>query len=282
MEPAAAPPPLVPTIDPKAGEYMVAAIGIEPFLAKSVKVHGYHHQRAAGIPVTVDRKIHRFLAREEREPPTALPPFDWEAVRDMVNAKAEEGHTQAAIAAFGEPGAGGELGVSADLTVQRIRAYLVQKLPRRVRVTLAGPVEGDPPPSDMARFKRLWAIASAPLSILDDLNEYCLSRDQVQVCRDMYPMLWASFWTSAQNQLLRRRMVDPKYQLDRRKEQLLRILTQQEGPNVALAKAMQAMYAQASVNAKPGGGPAAPKKSGGEPSAAGESSAADRLDASGA
>jgi len=160
-------------------------------------------------------------------------------------------HVEQEIAAFGEAH---DMAVAANVLVQRIRGYLQAKLPKRVHVTLAGPQPGEPPRSDVARFRRLWVIACDPLSILDDLNEFAVSRDQVTGIADLYPTLWGSFWPTIQTQLVRRAGVEPTYRLTHRKDSLLRVLTKQEAPNYPLARALQQIFEEneAALNAAKG------------------------------
>ncbi len=102
-------------------------------------------------------------------------------------------------------------------------------------------------------------VACDPLSVLDDINEFALSRDQVTACAEMFPTLWATFWPVAQEQLARRMTVsEGKFRLTYRKELLLRVLTRQEATNVALGQALQALFAKQATPATPGA-PAAAK-----------------------
>ncbi len=142
--------------------------------------------------------------------------------------------------------------VAANLVVQRIRRYLASNIPRLIRPSLAGPISEPPPPSDMARFRRLWVVACDPLSVIDDLNEFALSRDQVTAFADLYPAVYGTIWPITQQQIARRKTVDPKYQLTHRKELLLRVLTRQENTTAALGQALQALFAQQQAAAAAG------------------------------
>jgi len=238
----AVPPPDATPLNPYKVESVVAAIGFEAFASRSLrKVHGHHISRAENMPQEVTRKIHLFLNRDEPAETAQLPPFDFDAVVKMLEAPVTADHDIEVIAAFGEAH---DVAVAAHVMVQRIRGYLQGKIPRRVHMSLAGPEPGEPPRSDIARFRRLWAIACDPLSILDDLNEYAVSRDQVTGIADLYPTLWGSFWPTIQTQLVRRAGVEPGYRLSRRKESLLRVLVKQEAPNYPLARALQQIFAE--------------------------------------
>lgn len=265
---AIAPPP-----DPLTVELAVAAVGIRPFVAKELRrVFGYHQDRAQGIPATIDRQIYRFIQRDEPEPTAELPDFDYDEIAGLLDAETLPAHVEAQIAAFGESG---DLALAVNLQVQRIVAYLKQKLPRRVHQSLAGPEYTRPPETDIARFARTWAIACDPMSLLDDLNEYAVSRDQVVALGDLYPKIYALFSPSVQTQLARAKSVSPSFHLMRQKETLLRVLTKQEAPNIALGKAIQAMYAEQAAAAAPQAPPPNNKNAKGADS---EATASQRID----
>jgi len=274
---AVAPPPVTPPPpDPFAVEAILGAIGIRPFLDRSIrKVHGYHRDRAAATAADIERRIGRFLAREEPEPPADLVPFDFDEVRDQLAAPLTPDHIQQVMAAFGEDG---EMALAVQLQVFRVIAYLKAHLPTRTRNTLAGPVEGEPPKSDVARFRRLWAIACDPLSVLSDLNEFNLSRDQAAGVFDLFPVIAASFWPASQMAMSKRKEVTQgKWEIPRRKENFLRILTRQEAPLIPLAQAIQGLYA-AERAAPPLPSKKKARQPPGDDQSASEATAAEQLD----
>jgi hypothetical protein len=130
--------------------------------------------------------------------------------------------------------------------VARVASYVLSKLPRRTHITLAGPVPLPPATSELYRFRRLWALAMTPMSIFDDLQEFALSRDQAQGWADMFPAAWGTLWPQVQLALVRKKTAqkDQEWEPGRAKELLLRVLCKQEAPSLALAKALQPVYAQ--------------------------------------
>jgi hypothetical protein len=205
--------------------------------------------RAAKLAETIASKVHRFLTRTEAEEPAELPPFDFDNVAGMLMLEQTPENVVREVAAFGEEL---DTAVAANLVVQRIQGYLKAQIPRLIRPSLAGPISEMPPPSDVARFRRLWVVACDPVSVLDDLNEFAISRDQVTAFADLYPAVYATLWPIAQQQIARRKTVDPKYQLTHRKEILLRVLTRQENTNVTLGQNLQALFAQQQAAAAAG------------------------------
>lgn len=271
MTAVAPPAPADPSI--QQAEAIVAVIGIEPFIAHTLRqVTRAHYKAAGGIPDRIDRELYRFINRDDREPPSELPPFDFDAVAELVNAETTPEQVEANIAAFGP---NDDLALAVGGVVTRIKSQLSQRLPRAMHDTLAGPVSTRPPDSDIARFRRAWNVANRPLHLLDELQEFALSRDQAQALVDFYPTIFADLPPSVQQQLARKMTVQKGYELPRLKDLLLRILTQQEEPMMVLGKAMQALYAESAAASKANATRVAARRG---VSAATESTAAQRVD----
>lgn len=264
----------VPAPDPFEVEALLGAVGIRAFASKELRqIHDYQADRAAKVRQDIDRKVYRFLQREEPAETADLPDFDYDEVAVLLDSETLPHHVQQQIAAFGGDG---DMALAVQVQAMRILAYLKQKLPRRVHVGLTGPEYSRPPEIDITRFARLWAIACDPLSILDDLNEFAVSRDQVTGIADLYPQLYKAIQDAVPQQLTRAKSVDPKFYLWRQKETLLRVLVRQEAPNIALGKAIQAVREQQKQQQKPPG-PSGPKKKEAGTSAGGESTAGQRV-----
>lgn len=227
----------------------MAAIGIQPFVSHTLrKVADYQYQRAEKLPAEIDRKLLRFMTRDEPEPVAPLPDFDFDEVRGWLEGPPGADQTEAethaqlqrTIAAFHD----GDFALAAVQLVAKIRAYLVQRIPKRVHMSLAGPEDEPPAHADVARFRRLWQVACDPVGILDDLNEYALSRDQVAGCADMFPLTWKRMDEGITQVLTHKKTVDPKFRLLRQKETLLRVLGKRQDRTAdQLASDLQALYA---------------------------------------
>ncbi len=265
--------PAPPAVDPFLAEAIVAVIGIEPFVSteKLKKVHLYHLDRAAKMDDEIDRKLYQFIGSTEREKGADLPPFDFLQVRQWLETVPLPEHTAQIIGAFGEQP---DLGLAAQQVAERIQAYLVSKVPHRVHQSIAGATQEMPGHSDVARFRRLWAIACDPLTmILDALNEYGLSRDMARALKEMFPLVWKRVDDGVTSQLGRKKTVTPKFRLPVRKEQQLRILVQKEDAlSKALGVALQAQFAKEAAEQAP-----KPPRAKAKGSASRESSAADRI-----
>lgn len=267
-----APIPLAPpAADPAQVEALVAAIGIAPFLARNLRKVWLHHlDRAAKVGEEIDRKIYLFINRESPAESAPLPDFNFEEVRADIQRTPTPQHTQDIIDAFGDLP---DVGLAATLAYERIQAYLVTKVPKRIHQSIAGPVLETPAHSDLARFRRTWNVACDPLSLLDDLNEFALSRDMVQALADMFPLTWQRMKKGVDDGLTRKKSVELNYRLSIRKEQLLRILIQDEDvTSKAMGVALQAQFAANAAAAAPKPAKPPSKTVGG-----GEASAADRI-----
>jgi hypothetical protein len=273
--PAPIPAPPQPAADPFLVESLVAAVGIAPFVSRTIRrIWLYHVDRAAKLPEEIDRKLYAFINRDAPEPSAPLPPWDFEAVRADLETMPTEQHTVDIQSAFGADDLA-DAGVAAIPAYEKVQTYLVGKIPHRFHKSIAGPIQEKPAHSDVARFRRQWHVACDPMSVLDALNEYNLSRDMVAGLQQMYPLLYKRIVIGVTAQLHRKLGVEPKFRLSVRKEYLLRILIQDEDDNsLALGRALQKQYAAqaAAMAAKPVAKPKAKT-----PPGASESSAADRI-----
>lgn len=275
-------------IDPMVAEFLAAAIGFEAFARRTLrKVAQYQIDRAAGIPAEIDRRILRFLWRKEPAATAELPDFDFHETAELLTTDARPSQVHQLIDAFEDA----ELGFAVVQVAGRIREQLLARLPRRVRTSLAGDELVEPPRSDMARFARAWAIACDPLAVLVDLNEYALSRDQVAVMAELYPLVYQRIQGreeqpgipgvpgAVRTQIARIKAARPKFTLLRQKESLLAVLLQAPPPGLAVGLALQQMYAadaaaQQQAEARPSPRSRAPKSEG----ANAESTPAQRVD----
>ena len=222
-------------------EAILVVEGLGPFLRHSKRDMTGAIAKAERLEETIAAKLYRFINSAERVEPADLPAFDLEEVTTLLETKAHPDDVQKTIAAFGDQG---ELALPVGQQVARISAYLLSKLPRRTHIGLAGPVPIEPSPSELYRFRRLWAIAMDPMSIFADLLEYALSRDQAQAFADMFPATFATLWPQVQEAMTRKVGASKGWQPGRRQELLLRILCKQEAPSLVLAKALVPIYAQ--------------------------------------
>jgi hypothetical protein len=242
-----------PPPDPFFVESLVAAIGIQPLVSHTFRqVADYQLERAHKLPEEIDRKLTRFVNRTEPEECADLPDWDFDEVKGWLTGDEKPEDVQKTIAAFADP----QLGFEVSRVVARIRDHLAASIPRRQHASLTGVVDEPPPHVDLARFHRLWRVACDPVGILNDLNEYALSFDQVAGCETMFPLVWKRMDEGIDSVLTEKKTTSPKFTLLRQKEQLLRKLGKRPSlTSDQLSRDMQAVYAAESAAAQ-----APPKK----------------------
>lgn len=235
-------PPPVAAVDPYTVETTVAAVGLPKFLDGSLRRLFLHHvERASGMADEIDRKVYRFLGLSEPDPGEPLPDFDFETARELVKAEPTPQQTTDVIDAFA---AYPDLGLAAVQVYERVQKYLRDKMPHRAHRSILWLDEDVPAPSEIARWRRLWMVAADPMWVLDSLGEFAVSRGMVQALRDMYPLIWARVDKAVTDQLTRKKAQQPNFRLSVRKENMLRVLIQQETvQSRALGAAMQEMFA---------------------------------------
>jgi hypothetical protein len=262
-----------PPPDPFFVESLVAAIGIEPLVSHTFsQVSQAQIDRAHKIPDEINRKLTRFCLRDEPEDTRELPDWDFEAVKEWLIGDEKPEDVQKTIAGFADT----DLGMAVVQVVARIRRDLAAAIPKRQHVSLAGVEDAPPSHVDLARFHRLWRVACDPMGILDDLNEFALSRDMARGASTLFPLVWGKMRDSIRPVLIERKTVKPTFTLERRRETMLRVLGQiRDVATDALSRDMQAIYAAeaATANAVPA---KANRKPGG---ASSEATTAQRLDA---
>jgi hypothetical protein len=235
---AAPEPPAVPKIDP--AEALVVVAGLDPFLRHTSRDLGSKIVQAEALPETLEGKIYRFINRTDRQDASDLPPFDFDEVVALLDNPDEDGIDKT-LAAFGGQH---ELALQVGSQVTRIHGYVRAQIPRRTHIGIDGAEVLPPAKSELFRFRRCWRVASDPLSIFDQLQEFALSRDQVKCFAEMFPTTFATFWPTIQQQLVRKKTVSQHWRLPRQKDTLLRVLGQQEGQSILLANALIPIYAQ--------------------------------------
>lgn len=231
--------PTAPTIDP--AEALIVVAGIEPFLRHTSRDLGSKIVQAEQLPETLEAKIYRFINRTDRQEPSDLPAFDFDATVALIDTPPEDDAIEKTLAAFGGQH---ELALAVGSQVTRIHGYIRAQIPRRQHIGIDGAETLPPARSELFRFRRCWRVASDPLSVFDELQEFALSRDQVKHFAEMFPTTFATLWPTVQRQLVRKKTVSKSWQIPRQKETLLRVLGQQEGQSLQLANALVPVYAQ--------------------------------------
>lgn len=231
-------------IEPPSGidpaEALIVVTGLVSFLKHTSRDLGSAIVRAEKLSETIEAKIYRFINRDEREEAAELPPFDFDETVDLIDAPPDADAIEKTLAAFGGQH---ELALAVGSQVTRIHTYIRQQVPRRTHASLAGVEKLPPARSELFRFRRCWRLAEKPLSLFDELQEYGLSRGQVECFAAMFPTTFATLWPTVQECLVRKQTAAETWQLPRQKDTLLRVLCKHEAQSLQLANALVPIYA---------------------------------------
>jgi len=254
---------------PEDEEALFAAIGLLPILRAKPTVHKYQLEAAASVPKAIRRRMAHFLASDEFAEAKELPEFDYDETLKLVSGGQTPEQTAALMKALPEPEIASDLLVKAD----RLQTWANGIIPRPEQGGFMNLHVEDPPESEIADFRRVWAVACDPMAILDDLEDGSLSEDQVAAMQLLYPATYAEMSQAvvdAGAQLVARRGED--WQPSPTKLALVGILRGQATVDLSIAADVQTMFAQqaaqeqAALQAqqRKGGGGAAPETTDGQ------------------
>lgn len=168
-------------------EAILAAIGL-PGVLKSRPRFGQEQQAdAAALPMRIRRDLLRFMSGAA-DPVSKLPEFDYDEVRDLLDA-GDETNTERTHALYQllPP----DLAEEVEADAARIVGALQGVLPRQVYKSVAK-VHSDPPePYALGRFRRAWEVAKDPRSVLRDLLEDQIGPGDVEALKLFWPEIYS-------------------------------------------------------------------------------------------
>lgn len=226
---------------PEDEEAIFASIGLLPILRAKPTTHKYQWEKAAGLPKTIRRRLAHFLGSDEWAEAHDMPEFDYPETLALVSGKQTPEQVAALHVAVPEPEIAADLLLRAD----RMQTWAKTIIPRPEHGGFMGLHVEDPDPSELGDFRRVWAVACDPLTVLDDLEDGSLSEDQVAAMQLLYPATYAEMSqavTDAGAQLAARRGKD--WQPSPAKVALVGVLRGTTVVDLAIAADVQAMYAQ--------------------------------------
>lgn len=225
-------------IEPLAVDAALATLGLDAVLhAKPPKFGVGKQDEAAQLPNDIRKMCNEFLSGERRKC-ASLPPFKWDAVRDLLDQDAAEAQMHALTEAVPIP----ELALDVAAAATRILKALTEKMPRRMRETLLGPEALRPSDAAAARFARAWSVACDPLIVLRDLCEGSLSRDMVECFQEFYPALYEATQAIMVDCATRMKARRASFAIEGRNDRLYRILMGIEPDGTGLGQDYQALF----------------------------------------
>jgi hypothetical protein len=168
-------------------ESVLAAIGPEKVLRGEPTFTNAQFKKARGLKDEMREAFDRFYASPKFEPSEKLPPFDYDAILDLVKAKQIGAEQTDALAAV-MPDA--EMGMDLGIEANRLMAWADQTIPRNPSTTLAGTTMDPPDAESLAQFRTRWQVATDPMVVVRDMLEGCLDPDQVSTLALLYPTLY--------------------------------------------------------------------------------------------
>jgi hypothetical protein len=175
------------THTPLEVESVLAAIGPEKILRGEPTFLRRQFVEAQGLPKQMREAFDKFYASAKFEPSEKLPPFDYDAILDLVKAK-QLGPEQTDALATVMPDA--DMAMELGLEGNRIMAWADQVIPRNPSTTLAGTTMDPPDAESLAQFRTRWQVATDPMVVVRDMLEGCLDPDQVSTLALLYPTLY--------------------------------------------------------------------------------------------
>lgn len=239
-------------------ECLLATIGVHNVIEGKATLHKYQLIEAANMPKEIRRLMLRFMATDGFEAAEDYADIDYPALKKLLAHGQTPEQAASLHAAVPDP----ELAQDMAAEVNRIQQWANTVLPRETRMTIRGPIDEDPSPSELSNFARLWQVACDPMTIMRDLLEGNLFDDQVAALGICWPALHGEMKQAVAEGVSTISGRSKTWEPTMLKASLLATLRQESDFDADLASAIQASYAQeAQQEAQP---PAPPKPSGTE------------------
>jgi hypothetical protein len=239
----------MPAVPPNPeGELLLAVVGVEAVLERGpLRVTAAHRGEAARLPSAIRRHLRRFLTSPDFDTESAMERFDHKRVLELLTEPMDAEAVEDNLRGFDDADEALAFAAAAGRAV----AYLQERLPRRSRQTAMGPKPSPPSDQDVSRFRRAWSAVERPLSVLEDLCEGVLSRDQVQALEAVYPALYEECKASLFRELAAVAAGRPTWELDHEKDKLLQVFLQASTWNASLKAALQKTFGEPEAEAAP-------------------------------
>jgi hypothetical protein len=231
-----------------AAETLLAAVGLLPILKGKPKLPAMPPKSPARQLRTL---IDRFLARPGVEPLSDIPDFDYDEVVKLLDGAG----TEAQVGALFDAIPSHELGDAVKNRATGMITALQQGLPRAGRQEVWGTTAIRPREMAIARYARTWSVANDPMIVLRDLTEGSLTSDMVEAFTTFWPAFYAASKVQVLDAIAELRTKRPTWELEPRRDRLLRMFMGVPALNLELAADLQKLYAAQAQK------PPAPKKS---------------------
>jgi hypothetical protein len=201
------------------GSALLAVVSLERVLGRQLKIGLRDVDAAVALGKTVSKRCVAFLDSPEfAKLDLNLTKRSFFELRDMIAEGLDSNKLAEQLAVIADD----DLKVSFGAVVNDALTFLRNRLP-------AAPARSrNDAPGDfkIAAFTRAWRTLSDPLTVLSDLEQGCLSVDQVRTLVAVYPRLH-TLMANAMTAAVMERAVDPEYVVPYRKLKQISVLLQQ-------------------------------------------------------
>lgn len=170
------------------GEALLAVTGLTRALEPGpIYVTMRQAERAGRLDVVMMRALRAAVRGERWERPEAREVPSYRRLVELLSAPLTHDRIEENLSSIDDQAAAEALGAA----LGRAWGYAQSIVPRRTMTTLVGTEPVQPGAMEVARFRRLYAVADDPLVVLDDLAAGRLTSDQVAAFAAAYPGLYA-------------------------------------------------------------------------------------------
>lgn len=234
------------------GESLLAVVGLDKLLSgERIRIGQGTREEALQLPVRISRELRAFLSATgfARMPALTMPGY--RSVLRQVLAEPDP-------AARAQQFALDDHHDAATLTVALDQALAVLRpmVPRNVRDTGVTARLEAPPDFALARYARAHAVIADVMTLFGHLLAGTLLREEVRAFVGAYPSLYQQAVESVPRLLASIAAEKPRFELDGRRDRLLKVFLGAQTFDPALAARLRIPYSATSENA--GGGPKPP------------------------
>ncbi len=198
-------------INQALGEVVVAVLGIGTLLDGSLKsLTQEQRDQIVGFPQLLRSSVHSVIAGRKVRKLRKDSTFTFKYASKLLAAR---GDTTAKVLMGALPS---DVVKATGLVLARLVDLLQNKLPRRVRSTMAGMSADIEPgsPTELQDYQVLWDVANDPLLVLHHLAEHNVRYDEVTALETLFPNLYQLIKAAVLQACTKIKAARPRWNLD--------------------------------------------------------------------
>ncbi len=239
--------------DQLGAELLLASIGLTPILEATPQYNAAAVNKAAKFLPDARADVLRFMGgdKDSVEKPAA---FNYDKVRKLLDESDPVQQVDALKAALPD-----DIEMDVTALVTKIVEQLRSMLPRRIEQSSVRVNVTSPGPISLNRFRRGWAVANDPETVLRNLLQGTLTTDEVKTFEALFPAIYETVAGPGGTvddciATMKARRGD-KWDLNEADDRLLKTLLGQSWLNKGLVHDLEAASAAAQQQAEPNGQP---------------------------